>query len=181
MKALGYLMLTVGFLAGALAAVKTAENEVDWAWFLPALAAGIAGVVLAHVGTRRAATQESKLVGDFEKLTTSLERVVGNLERLNAEKNTVDPYEVHSRIDELLRDDLEIFAEARESIGHLFSLDAYADVMNSFAAGERYVNRVWSASIDGWVDELREYLGRANEQFVEVQAKLRTLQQTRSA
>ena len=172
MKALGYLMLTVGFLAGALAAVKTAENDVDWAWFLPALAAGIAGVVLAHVGTRRAATQESKLVGDFEKLTTSLERVVGNLERLNAEKSTVDPYEIHSRIDELLRDDLEIFAEARESIGHLFSLDAYADVMNSFAAGERYINRVWSASADDYRTEASNYLLRAAEQFRGAQLSL---------
>lgn len=181
MKILGYLMLTVGFLAGAVAAVQTAENEVSWNLFLPSLAVGLAGVILAHVGTRRAALQESKLAGDFEKLTSSLDRLVESVGRLNAEKKDADPYAIHTLIDERLRDDLEIFAEARESIGHLFTLADYADVMNSFAAGERYVNRVWSASIDGWVDELREYLERANSQFLEVQAKLRALGPTRTA
>ena len=34
-----------------------------------------------------------------------------------------------------------------------------------FAAGERYLNRVWSSSIDGWIDEVRLYLGHARDQF----------------
>jgi hypothetical protein len=37
--------------------------------------------------------------------------------------------------------------------------------MNHFAAGERYLNRVWSASVDGYVDECRAYIGHAREQF----------------
>jgi hypothetical protein len=39
--------------------------------------------------------------------------------------------------------------------------------MSNFAAGERYINRVWSASTDGYVDEVRMYLERAREQFRE--------------
>jgi len=45
----------------------------------------------------------------------------------------------------------------------------YADVMSNFAAGERYINRVWSASTDGYVDEVRSYLERARAQFSEAQ------------
>jgi len=48
---------------------------------------------------------------------------------------------------------------------HVFGMQNYADVMSNFAAGERYINRVWSASTDGYVDEVRMYLDRANQQF----------------
>ena len=180
MRALGYLLITAGFLAGSVVAVQTEENHIDWGWFLPAFAVGVVGVVLARIGTKREARHETKLAGDLETLTASLDRLVDNLELLDAEDNAADPYRVHGRIDELLRDDLASFADARESIGHIFSLAAYADVMNSFAAGERYVTRVCSASIDGWVDELEEYIGRAKQQFFEAQGKLRALQQARA-
>ncbi len=180
MKALGYLLITAGFLGGAVVAVQTAENHIDWGYFLPMFAVGVVGVVLARVGAQREAQHETKLADDLEILTTSIGRLVENLELLDAEDNATDPYRVHGRIDELLRDDLATFADARESIGHIFSLAAYADVMNAFAAGERYVNRVWSASIDGWVDELEEYIVRAKGQFLEAQGKLRALQQTRT-
>ena len=50
---------------------------------------------------------------------------------------------------------------------HVFGIQNYADVMSNFAAGERYINRVWSASTDGYVDEVREYLERAHRQFIE--------------
>lgn len=69
------------------------------------------------------------------------------------------------RIDDLFTDDLNTFIEARESIAHSHGLAAYAEVMNCFAAGERYLNRVWSASTDGYIDEINDYLDRAREQF----------------
>ena len=65
---------------------------------------------------------------------------------------------VQHRIDELFPGDLNKFVEARETIPHVYRLQAYADVMSHFAAGERYLNRVWSASADGYVDEVRTYL-----------------------
>jgi len=178
MKGLGYLLITLGFLAGTVVAVQTAENRVDWNWFLPAFAIGVAGVVLARVGSRRESRQETKLTGDFAALTASLDRLVENLGQLDATKESLNPYDVHPRIDELLRDDLNTFAEGRESIAHLYGLSTYAEVMNDFAAGERYVNRVWSASVDGWIDEVHEYLARADRQFRAAQEKLRTLQQS---
>ena len=64
------------------------------------------------------------------------------------------------------------FADARESLVHLFSLQTYADIMSEFAAGERYVNRVWSASTDGYEDEARDYLEKAALQFREAGRQL---------
>ena len=49
----------------------------------------------------------------------------------------------------------------------VFGMQKYADVVSAFAAGERYINRVWSASTDGCEEEVHRYLERAANQFRE--------------
>ena len=68
--------------------------------------------------------------------------------------------------------ELAKFVDARKSIIPSCGLDTYADVMNSFAAGERYLNRVWSASVDGYIDEAQTYLSHSREQFEQAAEKL---------
>ena len=87
---------------------------------------------------------------------------------------------VHHTLLEVLRDDIDLklrtdlrrFADARESMVHLFGLQAYADIMSSFAAGERYINRVWSASADGYGAEASTYIEKAAKQFADAQSLL---------
>ena len=45
MRALGYVLITAGFLAGSVVAVQTAENHINWGWFLPSFAVGVVGIV----------------------------------------------------------------------------------------------------------------------------------------
>ena len=174
MRKIGYLMITVGFLAGALATTVDKE-KVLWAYFVPAMALGAAGVAMARLGRRRESRVEGKLTSDIQSIEASLKRIVENVTRLNAEKSSINTYDVRRRIDELFPEDLTVFVEARESIAHSHGLSAYADVMSSFAAGERYLNRVWSASSDGYVDEVSAYLDKAQTQFVESLDKVRRL------
>jgi len=103
----------------------------------------------------------------METLDRSLANIMANLEKLCQLGDDLPVYDARFEIDHLLRDDLNNFAEARESMIHVFGIQNYADVMSNFAAGERYINRVWSASTDGYVDEVREYLERARKQFTE--------------
>ena len=49
----------------------------------------------------------------------------------------------------------------------VFGMQKYADVMSAFGAGERYINRVWSASTGGYEDEVHRYLERAANQIRE--------------
>ena len=77
------------------------------------------------------------------------------------------------RIDNDLRPHLTRFADARESMVHLFGLQTYADIMSHFAAGERYVNRVWSSSADGYDKEAATYIGKAAEQFADASRQLK--------
>ena len=79
---------------------------------------------------------------------------------------------MHKHIDELLRDHLAQFVTARKSLAHAYGLQEYAEIMSHFASGERYINRLWSASVDGYADEVSEYLTRAQTQFTEALNKI---------
>jgi hypothetical protein len=177
MKKLGYLMITLGFLAGALTAVVDKE-QIRWDHFALALILGVAGVAIVRISDRRDKLHEGKLASNMQAVETSLDRIVKNMTGLNDEKASINTYDVRHRIDELFTDDLNTFVEARKSIAHTHSLNAYADVMTSFAAGERYLNRVWSASTDGYIDEVNAYLDKAKEQFVDTHDKVRRLKPT---
>ncbi len=128
----------------------------------------------AHHGEARAS---HRLSGKLQTLESSLANILANLETINANSVNLPAYEARFEIDRLLREDLNRFANARESMKHVFGLQSYADVMSAFAAGERYINRVWSASTDGYVDEVHSYLDRATRQFREALALFTELQQ----
>jgi len=164
MRRFGFLLVIVGFLAGALASVVN-PTAVRWNWFIPAMVVGFLGVVLVRLGRRREVRATERLTSNMRAIHDSLRRIAQNMTQLNAEKQSIDPYEVRHRLEELFTDDLSTFIAARESIAYSYGLAAYADVMSSFAAGERYLNRAWCASADGYVDEIHQYLGEAREQF----------------
>lgn len=175
MKKLGYLLIVAGFLAGALVSVLD-DVSVDWTRFSAAMLIGVAGIVLVRIGSQRLARAEGTMSANLQAIDASLDSIVLAMQTLNAEKEQIDVYDVHGRIDELVPDHLTRFVEARSSIANAFGLQGYADVMSHFAAGERYLNRVWSASADGYVDEVREYLERAEAQFIEARDLLRRLE-----
>jgi len=174
MKSIGFLMVTVGFIAAALASVLD-ENVVRWFWYIPALGLGAAGVVLIKMEHARHSKREHHVASKIETVDGSLERIAANINKLTADKHSINTYDMRHRIDELFIDDIDNFVDARESIAHRYGLAAYGEVMSMFAAGERYLNRVWSASADGYIDEVNTYLEKAREQFNESLNKIRQL------
>ncbi len=167
-------MVIVGFITAALASVLD-ENTVRWLWYVPALIVGAAGVAAIKINEARQNKTEHHVASRIETVDSSLERIATNIKKLNADKHSINTYDMRHRIDELFVDDLEMFVDARESIAHRYGLGAYGEVMSDFAAGERYLNRVWSASADGYIDEVNAYLDKAQAQFVESLAKIRDL------
>lgn len=159
-----YLIITFVFLGGAFLA-SLDPRLMNWPYFIPLLIVGLVAVVLLKRSVHRAASHSEALNSDKTLLGNSLKNIIQNLEKLEGDKKNLPTYEVRFDIDRLFREDLTNFAEARKSMIHLFSLQIYADIMSDFAAGERYINRVWSASADGYVDEVNEYLTRALDQF----------------
>jgi hypothetical protein len=144
-------------------------------WYIPAIGLGVAGVATIRIDDVRQSKTEHHVTANIETVETSLARIADNIIKLNSDKHSINTYDMRYRIDELFLEDLAMFVDARESITHRYGLSAYADVMSCFAAGERYLNRVWSASADGYIDEVNAYLDKAREQFVESLEKIRQL------
>lgn len=174
MKAIGYALTWLGFLAAAFVSVAR-EEGVDWVQFWICLGVGILGVALVRWRMYAEASHEDKLVADVAVLGKSLEKAVAEVTAIEADKEKTSVYDLRHRIDREVRGHLAAFVEARESIAYRFGLAAYGEVMSHFASGERYLNRVWSASTDGYVDEAHEYLGRAREQLEEALGAFRGL------
>jgi hypothetical protein len=166
MKIFSFLIIIATFLAGSFITVLD-PREVNWSWLIPVLLLGAIGLWLSRKAHHEEARAGHKLAGNIDLLGTSLDKIRANLELINDNKEELPTYEARFEIDRLFRDDLNNFAEARESMIHVFGMQNYADVMSNFAAGERYINRVWSASTDGYVDEVNLYLERALNQFRE--------------
>ena len=170
MKGLGYLLLSVGFIVAAYATALDVEN-VSWPLFATAALASLAGVFLIKRHARSLAQSHDVLESNRAELRESIDNVVSDLREIE-KSGSLRGAALRDRIDTRLRPDLIRFADARESMVHLFGLQAYADIMSHFAAGERYINRVWSSSADGYDAEAARYLGKAEEQFADAQRQL---------
>lgn len=163
-KSIGYLLLTGGFLFGAYSTALDVD-QTNWMLFVPAAIAAVVGVIVLKRAESGHATSEEVLSTNRSELTESLDNLVTNLNAIRQAGQEIPVEQLRVEIDARLRDDLRRFADARESMIHLFGLQTYANIMSEFAAGERYVNRVWSASADGYDGEARKYLDKAAAQL----------------
>jgi hypothetical protein len=171
MRIAGLSLIALGFLVASLSAVVD-PSVVMWSYFVPGLLAGVIGVVLARLGTHRAATSKEKLDANIKDIDASLELIVAAAGELSRNKKEIDVYDLPERIEQSLHEPIERFVEAREGLIHVYGLNLYADVMGLFAAGERYMNRVWSAAAEGYIDEAHTYIDRSYEQFEQALAKV---------
>ncbi len=174
MRMLGYILIAISFLVCSFITVLN-EETINWFLFIPFFLLGIVGVVIARVSSRRAATSTEVVKMNISSLIYALDNVVSNIQKLNQEKENIDVYDLPQRIDKTFMNDLNTFVDARESIGYAYTLQDYADIMSHYAAGERYLNRVWSAAADGYQDESHIYIDRAKSQFEEAKEKLKAL------
>jgi hypothetical protein len=168
MKAFAIILIIISFLTGAFLSVLD-PRLVNWNYLVPVLVIGVIGLALHRKAQRSETRGGQRLAGNMDILAKSLDKILFNLETICSREDELPVYEARFEIDRLFRADLNNFAEARESMVHVFGMQNYADVMSNFAAGERYINRVWSASTDGYEDEVRIYLERARDQFREGQ------------
>jgi hypothetical protein len=173
-KQISLALIMLSFLAGSFVSVLD-PVEVEWTWLIPILMAGSVGLFLFRRASHSEASSGHRLSGDMTILDESLAQILANLEELCDGKQHLPVYEARFEIDRRFREDLNRFAHARETMIHVFGMQGYANVMSAFAAGERYINRVWSASTDGYLEEVHTYLEKARNQFVEANGLFRQL------
>lgn len=179
-RTLGLILLGVGFLSCAFVTVRTKDSmEAGWssiAWpaYVPAFLVGAAGVVLLRLSAHSAATQTHRISTDLKAMDESLAAIRAALSEIRADEENLDVYAVHDWIDAQLVEPLGLFVEARETLSRAFGLQLYADLMSKFALGERNINRAWSASVDGYIDEVRICLSNADHLMNEAHEMLRS-------
>jgi len=164
MQTAAKILVGLAFLGGAFLA-SLDPIKMDWLVFVPVILVGATGVTMFKRAESAAAKHDSVLITNRSELEDSLNNILANLKVLDGRKDQIPTYDMRFEIDKLFREDLIRFAEARDSMKHIFGLKAFADIMSSFAAGERYINRVWSASTDGYMDEVLMYVEKALNQF----------------
>ena len=174
MKLFGFILVAAGFLAGAYFLTGAGGSTLG-PGFAVAFAIASAGVVILRVVTRQRVSAKEKVTAEVRTTEETLALLVDGVEELIDRKDSIDVYDLPAEIDRRFVGPLARFVEARESIALAYGLPAYASVMSHFAAGERYLNRVWSCSVDGYIDEAHKYLGRARDQFIEGRDRLRQL------
>ena len=137
MKAFSLLIVFGAFLAGAFVSVLD-PREVNWPWLVLALLIGGIGLWLSRKVHKEEAHAGHKLSGNIDLLSKSLDNILARLELINKNKEELPTYEARFEIDRLFREELNTFADARESMIHVFGMQNYADVMSG-VMGERYV------------------------------------------
>ena len=175
MKILGYTLIVAGFVTAAYFTALH-PTEVQLPPFLGALTASVAGVAIVRVLAHKASRQTDHIQASIETISQSLTAIAQKANALNQRKNDINVYDLRHEIEREFPADLDAFVDSRESIAHSFGLQAYAEVMNEFAAGERYLNRVWSASTDGYIDEAHTYIEKARHQFDAALATFKALE-----
>ncbi|MCA9634510.1 MAG: hypothetical protein KC420_00560 [Myxococcales bacterium] len=171
MRLLGLLLMWIGVLAASLFSV-TEVAAISWPLYGGAIAVGLVGVVLLRLTAKAAAHHHHRVNEDLATMRSTLTNVVTRLQPLVEAGEAIDVYGVKDRIDRELSEDLARFADARESMIPALGLTSYAEVMTRFAGGERLVNRAWSASADGYLDEVVLCLAGAHAQLVDARAHL---------
>ena len=100
-----------------LSAVEVPENGwhlIPWIWYSIATAVCFAGVVLLHMSRKNTTEKSDKSAASLNEITQALERVIGNTKQLAAESSKLAPSKIVDRIDNVLANDLRIFAEGRD-------------------------------------------------------------------
>jgi hypothetical protein len=166
-RVLGHVLLWTGFLAGAFVSVRRAEvsadpwSSISWPAYGLALSIAVCGVVLLRVTKRGLDGKTVAGAAAIDQLFEILQRLSQTVEGWRTRYASLSVYDIHQLIDSEAADDLRQFADLREAMIAAYGLDHYARVMTEFALAERTINRAWSASADGYVDEVAQCLEHA--------------------
>jgi hypothetical protein len=171
MKRLGNILLSAGTVLALVAGARI--PPVIWAVTIGVIVL-IAGVILKQIAARRARA-EGAATAALPDLIGILEATVSTLADLDSRAAEIEDKHLLSQVDELLKGPIFLFAEGRHALTNSFGTSGYNNVMEHFSRAERYLNRVWSALVDGYGEEARDYLTRSAETFKTAQQKLENL------
>ncbi len=148
---------------------------IPWPWFAGSVAVCVVGIVLIRIGNQHGPVdiqEQGTTSASIDQLKSALKQAVAATSGVRKSLENLPPSRITAEIDDQIADHLRTFADGRDEITRHYGLEAFADVMTQFAAGERAINRAWSASADGYFDEADECLQRGEQMLQEALAHL---------
>lgn len=177
MKTIGLLLISIAFLLGSYLCVVH-QTQINWTFYGVAIVLGIIGVILVQLSKLKSAKKVAHDINNMITVEKCLSRIITEIDKLKKKLPTLSVYSVPKQIDDTILADLDLFIEHRKTIAYVYDLQSYSNIMSEFACGERYLNRVWCAAADGYIDEVESYLGKAQEQFTNTQKQLNMVKYT---
>ncbi len=185
LRAIGQILLWLGFVVGAYASVcqlevavpVEGESEVDkwatipWTNYFVGIFIGIGGIVCLRLAAKQEHEDVEQTEAEYSVIRASLDRITAVVGEL-CQQSEHKPTQVLQTIDDQCVEGFSEFADSRQALVKRFGMKVYADVMTEFAAAERYVNRSWSAAADGYVEEVASSLKRAKSHLDNAQELL---------
>lgn len=107
----------------------------------------------------------------FARLSGRLHTLAEDLERTRDTNARLEAILLH--IGKIQRDDVPAFVANEPALVNRLSLSGYAELMDSFAAMERQLNRAWSAAADAHLSESETCLRNAQPLLVETLRRLK--------
>ncbi|RMH04333.1 MAG: hypothetical protein D6702_03405 [Planctomycetota bacterium] len=163
---LARLVLVVGFCLATVGSAGFAEPVEDGAWGL--LIAGLAATVAGGLALR--ALQRRRIAAGAAGgglapagLAAALTEIQREVQSLAAAAAGLGPAELAARIDPILSGPCFELGSRNEAYARLLGAEAFARVWSGFAVAERLLARAWSMATDGFPEEARAELPRAEE------------------
>lgn len=182
---LAFVLITLGTIGAAIGVARTDTTVEGWVstfqvrmdLTLVSLAVLVTGIVLARMATRAAARAEAanKEGGSLGKARAALSETLRLAAGLQGRLSALGLDALHGEVDALVNGPVADFVDNRLSITDNFGVGAYAEVMAPFATAERYLNRAWSSSADGYLQEAVDCVGRAVPRIEEAERAMSRL------
>jgi hypothetical protein len=126
---------------------------IAWTPYLGAVVLGLVGVVMLRLSKQRATADGARQQAGLDQLNRSLSQILVQVQGLADALPEMTPEAVVGWIDERCMAPCQDFADQRNVLKDRFGLAAFGEIMSEFASGERFLNRVWSAAADGYMEE----------------------------
>lgn len=162
MKKLAGFLIIFSFIAGSIVSIQDKVN-VNWLYYSVLLAIGFIGIVILKVQKSKHSKKADYIQTNVEDIKNSLNSIC--LKMKTFEVKEADLENLSKKIDNTFLVDINKFLNSREVLKTRYGIKAFANVMSNFASGERYLNRAWTSSVDGYIDEAKMSIETSKQLF----------------
>lgn len=185
LKKLSYVLIVIGTIGASICAAKTLPNQEGWqsAWqvhtvmFAGYIVMMAAGILFSRIKSNPLLEIHAETETKTPSIQTYLTQAQMQLKALDSKTGSLSTQELYLSLGKIMEETLEPFVEKRGDLIDQYGMAKYALVFTPFAQAERYLNRAWSAAVDGYKEESTEYLSRSLPLLLETNDILKQLLQ----